>query len=148
MYYVYIQTNFCPDSFCLVFVNPVSTATVGFSDGTPITPERKEYRYGNDRLLIGAYVFRSWGINDDNVRYMSESGLDFIISTANKEYLDLCKKYSVGVIAQGYSVPHSSRIISDEKITVYRKGVATKINSDSLDITLDNEEGIFVTVSK
>ncbi|MBE6783800.1 MAG: hypothetical protein E7536_07285 [Ruminococcaceae bacterium] len=50
------------------FLNPVSTATLGFSEGTPIIPERKEYRYDNDRLLIGAYAFRPWGMNDDNVR--------------------------------------------------------------------------------
>lgn len=100
-------------------LNPVSTATVGFSEGTPIVPDRKECRYDNDRLLIGAYAFRSWGINDDNVRYMSEAGLDFIISAATKEYLDLCEKYSVGVIAQGYGVPHSSQIINDEKFNTY-----------------------------
>lgn len=34
-----------------------------------------------------------------------------------------------------------------KKITVYRKGIKTEIVGNSLDIALDNEEGIFVTVS-
>lgn len=35
---------------------------------------------------------------------MSEAGLDFIISGATEEYLDLYKKYGVSVIDQGYCV--------------------------------------------
>ncbi len=34
-----------------------------------------------------------------------------------------------------------------ERITVYRKGEKTEFNGNSFDITLDNEEGIFVLVS-
>lgn len=31
-----------------------------------------------------------------------------------------------------------------EKITVYRKGEITEIDGNTLEITLDNEEGVFV----
>ncbi len=58
-------------------------------------------------------------MNDDNVRFMSEAGLYFIISGATEEYLDMCEKYGVGVIAQSYCVPHSSQIISNEKFNIY-----------------------------
>lgn len=64
---------------------------------------------------------------------MSEAGLDFIISSATDEYLDLCEKYVT--------------FDDKEKITVYRKGVITEIEGNTLEITLNNEEGIFVVVS-
>ena len=75
---------------------------------------------------------------------MSEAGLDFIISSATDEYLDLCEKYVIGVIANAkINVTFDDK----EKITVYRKGVITEIEGNTLEITLNNEEGIFVIVS-
>lgn len=76
-------------------------SVVNYTQGTPITPEKKEYCFDNNRLLIGAY----YG-DIDHIKEAKEAGLDFIIdSSVDNAFLDECQKYGIGVIANGYNLP-------------------------------------------
>ena len=36
---------------------PLNKSVVGYTDGTPIIATQREYKYDNDKLLIGGYSF-------------------------------------------------------------------------------------------
>ncbi len=76
-------------------------SVINYTHGTPISPEKKEYCFDNNRLLIGAY----YG-DIDHVKEAKEAGIDFIIdSSVDNDFLDECQKYGIGVIANGYNLP-------------------------------------------
>ena len=78
-----------------------SQSVMKYTDGEPITPEKRDYCFDNDRLLIGAY----YG-DIDHVKEAKEAGIDFIIdSSVDESFLDECQKYGIGVISNGYNLP-------------------------------------------
>lgn len=88
-------------------------SVLNYTPGTPITPQKHEYCFDNDRLLIGAYY---GDIN--HVREAKEAGIDFFIdSSVDDAFLDECQKYGVGMIANGYNLPggYSSLSAENEK---------------------------------
>lgn len=79
----------------------VSQSVIGFTEGEPVIAQKREYCFDRDRLLIGAY----YG-DTDHVDEASEAGINFFIeSSVNKEFLDRCEEYGIGVIAGGYNLP-------------------------------------------
>lgn len=75
-------------------------SVIRYTDGNPISPEKKTYCFDNNRLLIGAY----YG-DIDHVKQAKEADLDFFIdSSVDDAFLDECQKYGIGVIANGYNL--------------------------------------------
>lgn len=92
----------------MVLAMPFSTSlcgTVGLTDGTPVEATRRDYRFDNDRLLIGGYNFNLAYANAEQVRYVKDAGIDFLVTGVNENFLDLCDEYGIGVIAAGYNLP-------------------------------------------
>lgn len=76
-------------------------SVVGFTEGEVLMPERQEYCFDRDRLLIGAY----YG-DQKKVKEAKEAGIEFFIDSGiTEEYLDECEKYGIGIIASDYNLP-------------------------------------------
>lgn len=76
-------------------------SVIGFTEGEPLIVEKRDYCFDNDRLLIGAYY-----ADADHVKEASEAGIEFFIDNkVNEAFLDECRKYGIGVIANGYNLP-------------------------------------------
>ena len=84
---------------------PLNKSVVGYTDGTPIIATQREYKYDNDKLLIGGYSFDLNHTDDEHVSWVKEAGIDFLVSRVNEQFLDLCDKYGIGVIAKRFELP-------------------------------------------
>ena len=84
---------------------PLNKSVVGYTDGTPIIATQREYKYDNDKLLIGGYSFDLNHTDDEHVSWVKEAGIDFLVSNVNEDFLNLCDKYGVGVIAKRFELP-------------------------------------------
>ena len=74
-------------------------SVVGYTDGEPIIPEKTEYCFDNEGLIIGGY----YG-DKDHVKEAAEAGIDFFVTNmVDDEFLDKCAEYGIGVIASGYN---------------------------------------------
>lgn len=78
-------------------------SAVGYTDGTPIQATRQDYCFDNSGILIGGYCFDLKNANSAQVGYIKEAGIDFMISSVNETFLNLCDEYGVGVIAKNYN---------------------------------------------
>ena len=86
---------------CVIIPQPAYLGSViGFTQGEPITATRQEYCFDNSGFLIGGY--NMYHDDETHVQYAKQAGLDFVISSATEDFLDLCDKYSLGVIVKGY----------------------------------------------
>ena len=64
-------------------------------------PQRKT-RFDRSRLLIGTYCIDTYARDEAHVRDMKKCGIDFLTAApADRELLDNCKKYGIGVMATG-----------------------------------------------
>lgn len=79
----------------------VTGTTIGSTEGTPIIATRHEYRFNNDKLLLGGYYARA-----DELQYCNDAGIEFVIAGGvTEQYLDTAYGYNVGVIANNYNLP-------------------------------------------
>lgn len=81
-----------------------SASVIGYGGYTPIQATEREYCFDDEKLLLGGYNFNFNYLNETQVSYIKEAGLDFIVSGANETFLDYCAKYDIGVIAHGYNL--------------------------------------------
>ncbi len=89
-----------------LFVLSASAGTViHFTNGEPITAERQDYCFDNDKLLIGGYNYNQKYADEEHVQYVKDAGIDFLISGTSETFLNLCDEIGVGVIAKGYNAP-------------------------------------------
>lgn len=87
----------------LMTVSGVQMSVVGFTDGEPICPEEREYKFDRDRLLIGGYY-----ADYNELDYCSDAGVEFIIAGGvNKDYLDKAESLGVGIIASSLNLPYA-----------------------------------------
>ncbi len=87
----------------LMTVSGLQMSVVGFTDGEPIVPEEREYKFDRDRLLIGGYY-----AHYDELDYCSGAGVEFIIAGGvDKAYLDKAQSLGVGIIASNLNVPYA-----------------------------------------
>lgn len=85
---------------------PISAAqgtVIGATPGEPITAERTDYSFDNERLLIGGYNVAHR--DETHVQYAADAGFDFFITAVDENFLSLCDQYGLGVIAKGYGLP-------------------------------------------
>ncbi len=86
---------------CMIIPQSSSLGSViNFTSGEPITATRQKYDFDNSGLLIGGYCFDHK--DETHVKYAKQAGLDFVVSTATEEMLDLCDENSLGVIVKNY----------------------------------------------
>ncbi|MEI6578885.1 MAG: hypothetical protein WCN92_05410 [Eubacteriales bacterium] len=86
------------------FTTPLGT-TMKVTDGEPIMATQRDYGFNNDRLLIGGYNYDLQYADATHVSYVKEAGIDFLITSVNQTFLDLCEQNNVGVIASSYNAP-------------------------------------------
>jgi len=79
--------------------------TVGITPGKPIKATKQAYSYDNERLLIGGYNFDLNLVSDQQVAFVKEAGIDFLVTNVTDEFLDLCAEKGIGVIAKNYNAP-------------------------------------------
>jgi hypothetical protein len=91
-------------SLIAVVTIPLGT-TLGVTEGEPIMATRRDYVYDNDKLLIGGYNYDLNYADATHVAWVKEAGIDFLISGANQNFLDLCADNGIGVIAKSYNAP-------------------------------------------
>lgn len=93
-------------------ITGVGQSVIGFTEGTPIKATRREYKFDNQKLLIGGYYGQT-----DELDYAKEAGIDFIVGgTADKERLDKALQNGIGIIASHYdSLPTYYGTMSDEQ---------------------------------
>ncbi len=105
---------------------------IGLTEGTPIEATEHEYKFDNDKLLIGAYCFDLNHTSEESVAEIKEAGLDFIVAGVNEQFLDLCDKYEIGVIASGYKLPSTYRSEGDKWLHIDENSVAAWNNHSSI----------------
>lgn len=96
--------------------------TIGFTDGEAITANQKDYRFDDDRLLIGGYCFDMSDKNDVLVDYAKQAGLDFVVTGGvNESFLDSCDDRGLGAIVSGYcdNTPSLYFSVPDDKIQAW-----------------------------
>lgn len=96
-------------SALLFAITGVSGSTIGTTEGTPIQATKREYKFDNDKLLIGGYYSR-----EDELQYCNDAGIEFIIASGvNEKYLDTAYSYGVGIIASSYNLPYCYENMTD-----------------------------------
>lgn len=79
----------------IMLLTGVQVPVVGYTEGEPICPEEREYKFDRDRLLIGGYY-----ANYDELDYCPGANVDFVIGGyADEAYLNKAQSLGVGVIA-------------------------------------------------
>ncbi len=68
----------------------------------PIVAEKTNYVFDTDRILIGGYGCNISQTDDEHMQYVVDAGIDFLVSAANKEFLDACARFGIGVIAKNF----------------------------------------------
>ncbi len=97
----------------IIFVSAQLGTCIGETEGTPIQATRHQYKFDNSGILIGAYNYDMNHADDTHVGYVKEADIDFLITTVNEKFLNLCDKHDVGVIMTQYStLPYSYASIS------------------------------------
>lgn len=92
----------------LLSLNGVSLSVIKYTDGEPICPEEREYKFDRDRLLIGGY-YASY----DELDYCAGAGIDFIVTGGvDGTYLNKAQSLGVGVIGS-YNLPTAYMEFSD-----------------------------------
>lgn len=60
------------------------------------------WRFDRKKLLIGTYCLKEYAFSEAHVRMLADAGINFICSApADKDLLDRCEKYGLGVFATG-----------------------------------------------
>ncbi|MCL2507547.1 MAG: hypothetical protein FWF05_00075 [Oscillospiraceae bacterium] len=99
----------------VVLLTGSSASVMQLYGGEAMTATRRDYIFDNDRLLLGAW---NNGLSEDYGALpvlAREAGLDFLVSVANDDFLDLCGAAGIGVIAAGYNeIPSSFMSFTEE----------------------------------
>ncbi|MBQ5355590.1 MAG: hypothetical protein IIU08_06945, partial [Clostridia bacterium] len=62
----------------------------------------RKTKFDRSRLLIGTYCIAPYAMDEAHVKDMKDCGIDFLTAApANPTLLDNCKKYGIGVVANG-----------------------------------------------
>ncbi len=62
----------------------------------------RKTKFDRSRLLIGTYCIAPYAMDEAHVKDMKDCGIDFLTAApANLTLLDNCKKYGIGVVANG-----------------------------------------------
>lgn len=107
----------------VILISGVSSSVMYLAGDDAITATKREYVYDNNRLLLGAY--NGWIADwpDENFRVLpslaKEAGLDFLVSSVNDEFLDLCYESGIGVIARDYNTPSSYFQINENALSAW-----------------------------
>lgn len=76
---------------------------LGITPGKPIKATRQDYSFDNQRLLIGGYNFDLSLANEEQVNFVKEAGIDFLITNVREDFLDMCAQKGIGIIAKNYN---------------------------------------------
>lgn len=88
-------------SSVMFMIAGISQSTIGYTEGTPIRAEKRNYCFDDDTILIGGY-YGGKGL----AKYAKEAGIDFLIDTqVTEELLDEYYENGIGVIPADYSLP-------------------------------------------
>lgn len=99
----------------LFLITGVTGSTVGFTDGTPLETTRHEYKFNNNKLLIGGYY-----ATEDELQYCNDAGIEFIVASGvNDKYLDTAYKNGIGIIATNYNLPYCYFEMTDSAVDRY-----------------------------
>lgn len=99
----------------LFAITGVSGSTIGFTDGTPRETTRHEYKFNNNKLLIGGYY-----ATEDELQYCKDAGIEFIVASGvNEKYLDTAYENGIGIIATNYSLPYCYFEMTDYAVDSY-----------------------------
>jgi len=79
--------------------------TIRLTAGEPIMATRHTYVFDNSGLIIGGYNFDLKDADATHVSYVKEAGIDFLVTSVNESFLNLCDQQGVGVIATSYNAP-------------------------------------------
>ena len=62
----------------------------------------KNARLDRNRLLIGTYCLQPYARSEEHIRALADANIDFLCAApAEKDLLDLCERYGIGVFATG-----------------------------------------------
>lgn len=85
----------------LMALTGVCGSTLGSTEGEPIQATKREYRFDNDKLILGGYYAK-----EDELQYCEDAGIELIFASGvTEQYLDAAEKYGVGIIANNYNLP-------------------------------------------
>lgn len=90
----------------LAFIASISFSlgtAIGATDGTPINATRHSYCFDNSGILIGGYNYDLKNTDQEHIGYIKDADIDFMITSVNEQFLDLCDQNKVGVIATNYN---------------------------------------------
>ncbi len=94
-----------------------SVSVIGYTEGEPICPEEREYKFDRDRLLIGGYY-----ASFDELDYCPGADIDFIVAgSVDDAYLDKAQSLGVGVIGAYYNLPAAYMNFSDDLLQQYKQ---------------------------
>lgn len=94
----------------------VGQSVVGYTGGTPLRVEKRDYCFDNSGLLIGGY-YGGKGL----AGYAAEAGLDFVIdSSVTGEILDEYYGEGVGIIAAGYNLPSNYATVPEANLNRWK----------------------------
>ena len=97
----------------IILFTGASASVTKLAGDEAITATRHSYRYGSDRLLLGAY--NCWLLDNYGILapLAAQAGLNFLISNVNDTFMDQCGAAGIGVIAAGYNAPSAYWDIKD-----------------------------------
>lgn len=113
---------------------------LGSTDAEPIVAAQRDYRFDQDAFLLGAYCFRVDEHFEETRAWIKEAGLQFTVAGSAFIFTNMYEPDTGKEASFTVSFPGAKRI------TVYRMGEKTVIDGSTMTLTLENREGVFVTV--